>query len=167
MAIWFRIARYSSKRHTQRSGTISLQRRSYLFFFQAEDGIRYSSVTGVQTCALPILEMNDLRSLADQVRDKLKSGIVVLGTVKADKASLLVAVTKDLAARFPASELIKPAATEIGGSGGGRPGMAQGGGKGDGGLQAAVGWVGEGGRGEEGRLNNGCTFVGRTGRVDR
>jgi alanyl-tRNA synthetase len=75
------------------------------------------------------LEVNDLRSLADQVRDKLKSGIVVLGTVKADKASLLVAVTKDLAARFPAGELIKPLAAEIGGTGGGRPEMAQAGGK--------------------------------------
>src|SRR2546421_6409495 len=42
------------------------------------------------------LEMNDLRSLADQVRDKLKSGIVALGTVKDDKASLLGAGTKDL-----------------------------------------------------------------------
>src|SRR2546425_980474 len=71
------------------------------------------------------LETNDLRSLADQVRDKLKSGIVVLGTVKDDKASLLVAVTKDLAARFPAGELIKPLAAEIGGTGGGRPEMAQ------------------------------------------
>src|SRR3989442_13232004 len=75
------------------------------------------------------LEVNELRSLADQVRDKLKSVIVVLGTVKADKASLLVAVTKDLSARFPAGELIKPLAAEIGGTGGGRPGMAQDGGK--------------------------------------
>ena len=75
------------------------------------------------------LDMNDLRALADTVREKLKSGIVALGSVKDNKASLLVAVTKDLAARFPASELIKPAATEIGGSGGGRPEMAQAGGK--------------------------------------
>ncbi len=75
------------------------------------------------------LETNDLRSLADQVRDKLKSGIVVLGSVKDNKAALLVAVTKDLAARFPAGELIKPLAVEIGGTGGGRPEMAQAGGK--------------------------------------
>ncbi len=84
------------------------------------------------------LEINDLRSLADQVRDKLKSGIVVLGTVKADKASLLVAVTKDLAARFPAGELIKPLAAEIGGTGGGRPEMAQAGGKQIDRLEAAL-----------------------------
>jgi alanyl-tRNA synthetase len=75
------------------------------------------------------MEMNDLRTLADQVRDKLKSGIVALGSVKDGKASLLLAVTKDLAARFPAGELIKPLAVEIGGTGGGRPEMAQAGGK--------------------------------------
>ncbi len=75
------------------------------------------------------LEMNDLRALADTVRERLKSGIVALGSVKDNKASLLVAVTKDLAARFPAGELIKALAAEIGGTGGGRPEMAQAGGK--------------------------------------
>jgi alanyl-tRNA synthetase len=53
----------------------------------------------------------------------------VLGTVKDGKASLLLAVTQDLAERFPAGELIKPLATAIGGTGGGRPEMAQAGGK--------------------------------------
>jgi alanyl-tRNA synthetase len=94
-------------------------------------GVETRMVAGVPVYIQRVdgLEMNDLRSLADQVRDKLKSGIVVLGTAKADKASLLVAVTKDLAARFPAAELIKPLAAEIGGTGGGRPEMAQAGGK--------------------------------------
>ena len=73
--------------------------------------------------------MNDLRALADIVRDREKSCIVVLGSVKDDKASLLVAVTKDLSGRFPANELIKPLAAIIGGTGGGRPEMAQAGGK--------------------------------------
>ena len=75
------------------------------------------------------MEMNDLRARADIVRDREKSCIVVLGSVKDDKASLLVAVTKDLAGRFPANELIKPLAAIIGGTGGGRPEMAQAGGK--------------------------------------
>ena len=75
------------------------------------------------------LEMNDLRALADTVRDKLKSGVIALGSVKDGKAALLLAVTKDLSARFPAGELIKPLAVEIGGTGGGRPEMAQAGGK--------------------------------------
>jgi len=75
------------------------------------------------------MEMNDLRAFADMKRDQLKSCIVALGTVKDGKASLLVAVTKDLATRFPANELIKPLAVCIGGTGGGRPEMAQAGGK--------------------------------------
>jgi len=75
------------------------------------------------------MEMNDLRTLADSVRNKLKSGVIALGSVKDGKASLLVTTTSDLATRFPAVELIKPMASEIGGTGGGRPEMAQAGGK--------------------------------------
>ena len=75
------------------------------------------------------MDMNDLRALADIMRDKLQSGIIALGSVKDGKASLLLAVTKDLSARFPAGELIKPLAAEIGGTGGGRAEMAQAGGK--------------------------------------
>ena len=75
------------------------------------------------------LEMNDLRSLADTLRDKLKSAVIMLGSVKDGKAALLLAVTKDLSGRLPAGELIKPLAAAIGGTGGGRPEMAQAGGK--------------------------------------
>jgi len=82
--------------------------------------------------------MNDLRKLADTVRDKLKSGIIALGSVKDGKASLLLAVTTDLSARFPAGELIKPLAAEIGGTGGGRAEMAQAGGKQTDRLDAAL-----------------------------
>ena len=92
----------------------------------------------VYTQRLDGVEVNDLRALADSVRDKLKSGVMALGSVKDDKASLLVAVTKDLAARFPAGELIKPLAAEIGGTGGGRAEMAQAGGKGTDRLDAAL-----------------------------
>jgi alanyl-tRNA synthetase len=72
------------------------------------------------------LEIKDLRSLVDMLREKHKSGIFVLGSVKDAKATLMVASTTSA---FPANELIKPAAAEIGGSGGGRPEMAQAGGK--------------------------------------
>jgi alanyl-tRNA synthetase len=87
------------------------------------------------------VETNDLRTIADAVRDKLKSGIVALGSVKDGKAALLLAVTKDLSARFPAGEIIKPLAAEIGGTGGGRPEMAQAGGKGADRLDAALAMV--------------------------
>ncbi len=75
------------------------------------------------------LDVNGMRALADQLRDKLKSGVVALGAVNEGKVSLLVVVTKDLIGRLKAGDLIKEMATEVGGTGGGRPEMAQAGGK--------------------------------------
>lgn len=75
------------------------------------------------------LDVNGMRALADQLRDKLKSGVVALGAANDGKVSLLVVVTKDLIARLKAGDLIKEMATEVGGTGGGRPEMAQAGGK--------------------------------------
>ncbi len=97
----------------------------------AAESANTRTVAGVNVHAqrLDGMEIKDLRTLADSLRDKLKSGVIVLGSVKDDKASLLVATTPDLSARFPAGELIKPLAAEIGGTGGGRPEMAQAGGK--------------------------------------
>ncbi len=69
-----------------------------------------------------------LRNLADRLKEKIKSGIVVLGSANGPKAFLIVAVTKDLTDRFHAGNLIKPIASMVGGSGGGRPDMAQAGG---------------------------------------
>ena len=69
-----------------------------------------------------------LRDLADRLKEKLKSGIVVLGSVNGPKAFLIVGVTKDLTKRFHAGNVIKQIAATVGGSGGGRPDMAQAGG---------------------------------------
>jgi alanyl-tRNA synthetase len=69
-----------------------------------------------------------LRELADRLKEKLKSGIVVLGSVNGPKAFLIVGVTKDLTKRFHAGNVIKQIASTVGGSGGGRPDMAQAGG---------------------------------------
>jgi alanyl-tRNA synthetase len=80
-----------------------------------------------------------MRTLADQLRDKMKSGVIALGAeVEAGKVSLLVVVTKDLIGRLKAGELIKPMAVEVGGTGGGRPEMAQAGGKDASRLDAAL-----------------------------
>jgi len=69
------------------------------------------------------------RGLADQLRDRLRSGIVAIGGGKGGKALILVAATPDIVQRgFNAAELIREMAKEIGGSGGGRPDMAQAGG---------------------------------------
>src|SRR5882762_8305485 len=76
------------------------------------------------------LDVNGMRALADQLRDKLKSGVVALGAATDDgKVSLLVVVTKDLIGKLNAGDLIKVMAAEVGGTGGGRAEMAQAGGK--------------------------------------
>ncbi|MBW2604717.1 MAG: alanine--tRNA ligase [Deltaproteobacteria bacterium] len=69
-----------------------------------------------------------LRDLADRFKDKIQSGIVVLGNAVGNKAMLIVVVSKDLTDRFHAGEIVKQVAAVVGGSGGGRPDMAQAGG---------------------------------------
>jgi alanyl-tRNA synthetase len=73
-------------------------------------------------------DSKSLRASADQLKDKLGSGIVVLGGIEDDKVRLVAGVTKDLTARYRAGEIIKPIAAHVGGSGGGRPDFAQAGG---------------------------------------
>jgi alanyl-tRNA synthetase len=75
------------------------------------------------------LERPQLRTLIDNLRNKLGSGVVVLGSATDGKVSLIVGVTKDLTGRVQAGKVIKPIAEKVGGSGGGRPDMAEAGGK--------------------------------------
>lgn len=84
------------------------------------------------------MEGGELRTLADRLRDKLGSGVIALGSAKEGKAALLVVVTKDLTGRVKAGDLIREMAAAIGGTGGGRPEMAQAGGKNPDGLSAAL-----------------------------
>ena len=74
------------------------------------------------------LTMQELRVLSDKLRNKLARGVLILGSAKEEKVSLLVIVTKDLISHIKAGELAKYMAEEVGGSGGGRPEMAQAGG---------------------------------------
>jgi len=67
--------------------------------------------------------------MADRLRDRIKSGVIVLGSAQGDRALLLAAVTKDLAGRYHAGDIIKRLAPLVGGGGGGRPDFAQAGGK--------------------------------------
>jgi alanyl-tRNA synthetase len=69
-----------------------------------------------------------LRDLLDRYKDKMKSGVVVLGSVNDSKVMLIAGVTPDLAGRFHAGNIIKQVAAMVGGRGGGRPDMAQAGG---------------------------------------
>jgi alanyl-tRNA synthetase len=73
------------------------------------------------------LNANELRLLADNVRDRLKSGIIVVSSVTDSQAAIVCMVTKDLTDRYNAGEIIKTISKIAGGRGGGKPDMAQGG----------------------------------------
>jgi alanyl-tRNA synthetase len=79
-----------------------------------------------------------LRELADKLRDRLGHGVVALGSEQDGKAILLVAVTKDLSAKIRAGDLVKDAARLVGGSGGGKPDLAQAGGANPAGIDEAL-----------------------------
>jgi alanyl-tRNA synthetase len=87
-------------------------------------------VSGVRYLATRVEGVNGkgLREFSDQVRNKLGSGVTILGCESGGKANLLVAVSKDLTDRLQAGRLIKELAAMVGGGGGGRPDLAQAGG---------------------------------------
>ena len=84
------------------------------------------------------MSTEQMRTLADQLRDKLGSGVVVLGSASNGNVALIAAVTKDLTGRIQAGKVIGPVAQKVGGKGGGRPDMAEAGGKDPGALDAAL-----------------------------
>ncbi len=81
----------------------------------------------VLSCRVDGMEQKDLRVLADNVRDRLGSGILFLASVSNEQASIVAMVTKDLTRRFSAGKILKEVADRAGGRGGGKPEMAQGG----------------------------------------
>jgi alanyl-tRNA synthetase len=86
-----------------------------------------------------------LRETLDQLKNKLGSAAVVLGTVDGDKVTLVAGVTKDQTGTIKAGELVNQVASQVGGKGGGRPDMAQAGGNDpsslDDALASVEGWV--------------------------
>ena len=101
--------------------------------YQAQDLLEQTKeVEGatVLSCSVAAPDMDSLRGMADVLRDKLGSGVVVLGSTVGDKVNLVAVVTKDLQKNgLHAGKLIKEVAAKVGGGGGGRPDMAQAGGK--------------------------------------
>lgn len=87
-------------------------------------------VNGVKILATEVSDVGakDLRDLADELKHKLGSAVVVLAVVSGEKVSLVVGVTKDLTDKYQAGKILNHIATQIGGKGGGRADMAQGGG---------------------------------------
>jgi alanyl-tRNA synthetase len=98
-------------------------------------------VEGIQVLAQRVdaLDRGQLRTLVDNLRNKLGSGVVVLGSAQEDgKVALIAGVTGDLTDRLSAGKIIGPLAKKVGGSGGGRPDMAEAGGKDAHALNAAL-----------------------------
>jgi len=91
---------------------------------------RAREIKGVKVLATTVEapDVKTLRDFGDKLRDKLASGVILLGARVEGKAMLLCMVTKDLTGRYHAGNIIKAVAPLVGGSGGGRPDMAQAGG---------------------------------------
>ena len=90
------------------------------------------TVDGVNVLAakVNVADMNNLHTMMDDLKNKLESAVVVLASVNDDKVNILAGVTKDLISQgYHAGKLVKEVASRCGGGGGGRPDMAQAGGK--------------------------------------
>jgi alanyl-tRNA synthetase len=92
---------------------------------------RVQLIKGVKVLAAEVesVDRDGLRQLVDSLRQKLGSGVIALGMPDGGKVALIVAVTKDLTAKVHAGKLIQTLAKQVGGSGGGRPDLAEAGGK--------------------------------------
>ncbi|UCF38954.1 MAG: alanine--tRNA ligase [Acidobacteriota bacterium] len=103
-------------------------------------GSEAREIGGIKVVAQKVsnVDRNALRQLADQICNKLQSGVVVLGTSSDGKVSLVVMVSDDLKGRVPANRLIQPIARLVGGGGGGKPDLAEAGGKNPDALDEAI-----------------------------
>ena len=92
---------------------------------------RVQLIKGVKVVAAEVekVDRDGLRQLVDSLRQKLGSGVIALGMPDDGKVALIVAVTQDLTAKVHAGKLIQALAKQVGGSGGGRPDLAEAGGK--------------------------------------
>jgi alanyl-tRNA synthetase len=97
-------------------------------------------VKGVKVIAAEVsnVDREGLRQLVDSLRQKLGSGVVALGMPEDGKVALIAGVTKDLTAKVHAGKLIQQLAKQVGGSGGGRPDLAEAGGKDTAALKSAL-----------------------------
>ena len=103
-------------------------------------------IKGIKLLAVKVdgVDMNELRNLGDQLKDKLGEGVIVLASAVSDKVNLLAMATDGaMAAGAHAGNLIKAIAGLVGGGGGGRPNMAQAGGKNPAGIESAIAKVSE------------------------
>jgi len=101
---------------------------------------RVQMVKGVKVIAAEVsnVDREGLRQLVDSLRQKLGSGVVALGMPEDGKVALIAGVTKDLTSKVHAGKLIQQLAKQVGGSGGGRPDLAEAGGKDTSALKSAL-----------------------------
>ena len=97
-------------------------------------------VSGVKVVSAKLdgLDRKGLMDAADKLKNQLANAVIVLATIEDDKVVLIASVSKDLSKKLPAGELMKEISVEVGGKGGGRPDMAQGGGPEVSGLQKCL-----------------------------
>ena len=106
-------------------------------------------MNGIQLLATKVegADGKTLRNTLDKLKDKLGSAVIVLAAAGDDKVALVAGVSKDLTDRYNAGELVQHVASQVGGKGGGRPDMAQGGGNDpaalDGALASVPDWIAE------------------------
>jgi alanyl-tRNA synthetase len=117
---------------------------------QLRDKLAQSAASGLEAGARPIkgakvvsarvdgMDRQQMRSLADSLRNKLKTAVVVLASAEDSGISIVSAVTKDLVSKVHAGKLAGMVAQAVGGKGGGRPDMAEGGGKDVAAIDAAL-----------------------------
>ena len=93
------------------------------------DSVRDIRGVKVLSALVPSIDRAGLRNLADELKQKLGSGIVILGTDQDGKAALVVMATADISKKAPAGQIIKKIAPMVKGGGGGKPELAEAGGK--------------------------------------
>ena len=100
-------------------------------------------VKGVRVLAAKVdgFDREALRQLVDALRQKLGSGVVVLASAEDGKVALITAVTKDLTSKLHAGRIVQELAKLVGGSGGGKPDLAEAGGKDTSGVENAIAQV--------------------------
>ncbi|MEF1301269.1 DHHA1 domain-containing protein, partial [Vibrio owensii] len=94
--------------------------------------------TKVLIAALEGADNKNLRTMVDDIKNQVGSGVILLANVNDDKIGLIAGVTKDLIGKVKAGDLVKMVAEQVGGKGGGRPDMAQAGGTDVAALPAAI-----------------------------
>jgi len=105
------------------------------------EGARSVKNVRVIAAQVPDADREALRQLVDTLRQKLGSGVVVLATAEDGKVALITGVTKDLTPKLHAGKIIQELARQVGGSGGGRPDLAEAGGKDTSSIEKAISQV--------------------------